>query len=416
MTTSIDKDVVLPLPSQRRLTIPELLASRQLRGTPRHTTNTLNLSSAIAWNSCRMQNMILAVGPGTPASAAAVQNEESSSTSSSEEEGDEEMKNEESDEEMEESDNIVQNGDESGMNEGSRARRRLGSGSSANEMRTTDLAERIVLQWLEEQDDDYDEEESEQEETPSGNFVPSIRHGGCINTATWLTSPWRLSLPGSFATALDSDECPTQLITSGDDRTVKFWDVRHAMGTSSPVPGGRYMQCPFADVLECKPYDWKSHVSMANPLPGSVIPLATLATGHRGNVFHVTPLDYYPGKVVTCGADGYLRMGDVNSSSDASTIVVSPEYGHDDADDILPVGLLSLRAGMCFSHHMLNANTGLLCGERGLRRFDLRLPPREQSTRSLLGSDKVCKCCVIWSASSTSSDDMESAYVFGKSV
>jgi hypothetical protein len=363
-----------------------------------------------------MQNMILAVGPGTPASATTVQDQESSSSSSSsEEEQDEVMDNDDVESDGEMKDTIAENGD--GMNEGSRIRQSLGSGNSNFELQASDLAQRLVLEWLEERDEEEDEEEEiEQEETPSGNFVPSIRHGGCINTATWLTSKWRLSLPGSFATCVDSDECPTQLLTSGDDRTVKFWDVRHAMGTSSPVPGGRYMQCPFADISECKPYDWKSHVTKGAPLFGSVIPLATLATGHRANVFHVTPLDFHPGKVLTCGADGFLRMADVNSSSDASVIVVSPEYGHDDDDDLLPAGLASLRTGMCFSHHMLNANTGLLCGERGLKRFDLRLSPREQATRSLLGSDKMCKSCVIWSASSTSSDDMDSAYVFGKSI
>jgi tetratricopeptide (TPR) repeat protein len=100
--------------------------------------------------------------------------------------------------------------------------------------------------------------------------------------------------------------------------------------------------------------------------------------------------------------------------NESSSVVVSPEFGIEGSvDDLLPLGLFSLRSEkcMCFSHHLLNANTGLLCGERGLFQFDLRLSPREQSTRSLLGNDKVCKSCAIWSAPS-STDIVDSAYVF----
>jgi len=410
MATAIDKEnVVLPFSCSssppRRLTIPQLLASRQLRGALPHSrigVSQSKLSSAVAWNTSRMQNMILAVGPGTPAAASVSQSNqaESSSSSSSSEEIQE---SDDSDEEME---------DANGNNETSpRFRRSILLGN--NDSHSADLVERIVLEYLE-RDDDEESQESEPEpvSTPTGHFVPSIRHGGCINTAAWLTSPWRLSLTGheDCAIAVDSDDCPTQLITSGDDKTVKFWDVRHAMGTANPLPGGKYSQCPFADISECELHDWKQHADY--PLAGSVIPLATLSTGHRANVFHVTPVDAHPGKVVTCGADGYLRMADVNRPTESSQIIVSPEYS---VDDILPLGLFSLRAPkMCFSHHFINANTGLLCAQHGLYRFDLRLSPREQSSRSLLGNDLTCKSCAIWSASSSSSDDIDSAYVFGK--
>ena len=421
MATPIDKDnVVMTFHSARRMTIPELLASRQsgaLRTIhPRDTS--AKLSSAVAWNTCRMQNMILAVGPGTPAAASVAQNEHeessSSSSSSSQDMEQEEHKfEEESDDDMEETDasNNQNNGDGEA---GPRFRRSLDLG---NDAQSADLVERIVLEYLEAADgaDDESEESVPEEIMATGNFVPSVRHGGCINTAAWLTSPWRLSLPGHGASAIavDSNDCPTQLLTSGDDRTVKFWDVRYAMGTANPIPGGRYAQCPFADKSECELYDWKKHAALGYPLAGIVIPLVSLSTGHRGNVFHVTPVDHLPGKVVTCAADGYLRMADVDRPDESSTIIVSPEYAN--SDDLLPAGLF-LRSGMCFSHHFLNANTGLLCGERGLKRFDLRLSPREQSSRSLLGNDQVCKSCAIWSASSSSSDDIDSAYVFGKSV
>lgn len=121
-------------------------------------------------------------------------------------------------------------------------------------------------------------------------------------------------------------------------------------------------------------------------------------------MFHVTPLRGQPGKVATCAADGFLRLGDLETGQ--SRVVVNPEFGDNH----------SLRSAMCFSHHFLSRNTGLLCSERGLRRFDLRISPREQETRSLLAGSRGCKACAIWSSSkaSTAVEEGDSAYVFGK--
>jgi len=299
-------------------------------------------------------------------------------------------------------------------------------------------------------------------------IAPSMRHGGCVNTAAWLTCPWRLSfanhdnntlhgglivssshsansagafsfeqeegngddnedpLPASRSTVipLNTRECTTQLITSGDDRVVKFWDVSNAMGGISPYPGGPSTACPFvhSSRIYTTPSDivkkWKKRNKRGDPIPGTCTPLATLETGHRGNVFHATPLFYQPGKVATCAADGYMRLCDVESGSNASssTVVVSPDLDEDGLD--MPLGYLRARGGMCFSHHFLDANNGLLCTEHGLKRFDLRLSPREQPSGSVLdGQYSSCKSCAIWSAGgaagvSNEGDCFDSAYVF----
>lgn len=293
------------------------------------------------------------------------------------------------------------------------------------------------------EDDDSDEDDGDSDENNDGNemvgsddddtrlrtsrstiYCPSMRHAGCINTAAWLDCGWRLATTQysdteTIVKGYKTEECPTQLITSGDDYRIKIWDVQAAMGAASPLPGGRSTLCPFSasvpsdsSELEKK---WRS-MSRGNHdnLPGSVRLLASVHSGHRGNVFHVTALEGKRGNVATCGADGFLRLTDVEMGE--SSIVVSPE--HDDELGLLPAGFLSFRAAMCFSHHFLNQNVGLLCSERGLRRFDLRIPPREQPTRSLLGgSFRSCKACAILSAPSSSSFDQgDSAYVFGESM
>ena len=311
-----------------------------------------------------------------------------------------------------------------------------------------------------EDDDDDDSEEDRviagmmmgragQNRGPTGSsqttvYCPSMRHGGCINTATWLDCGWQLSTGMTNEERIHgvaSDECPTQLVTSGDDHLIKVFDVSHAMGVGSPIAGGRNTICPFSSPKMKNPYDleeeWttmynerqqssssirsssgknnkncsqSSHPTNDYHLPGSVRLLTTLHTGHRGNVFHVTPVRGKPGVVATCGADGFLRLTDMEHGE--SSIVISPDHD-DELSGLLPMGLLSMRRIMCFSHHFINQNVGLLCSERGLRKFDIRLSPREQSTQSLLsGPFRGCKACAILSG--PSSADGESTYAFGK--
>jgi hypothetical protein len=285
-------------------------------------------------------------------------------------------------------------------------------------------------------------------------WLPSIRHGGCINTACWLTCPWRLSTAektsmSSSSTSttttpnfLYSEECPTQLITSGDDKLIKFWDVRNAMGMSSPLPGGFDTFCPLADYatppsksvvknwrrnyrrrLRCDRDDedsenhtHKSHIPVAY---GGVNELASIHTGHRGNVFHVTPINEKPGQIVSCGADGFLRL--VNLEKAESAVVVNPNVTNEESDEMMPFFLNSV---MAFSHILLTANTGLLCSERGLHQFDLRLSGRQQQTHSLFQSPTnvnqsngrsrnrsiACKTCAIWSPYGVDSADPN--YIF----
>ena len=328
-----------------------------------------------------MQNMILSVGPGTPASVLTDNPINGSSEGSDSD-----------------SDSDDSEGPLDAESRDLALSRSVLEHSALRQQSASERAERALMDWMD--FEEHSETEGDAPQDIKGTFAPSIRHGGCINTACWLTSPWRLSLREKEVDAIDSQECPTQIITSGDDRLVKFWDVRHAMGSTSPLAGGRATITPFSSEIPVGPpvQEWSRHDGKAS-LPGSVIPLATIDTRHQGNVFHVTPLDHSPGKVVTCAADGYLRMSDLESGT--SAIVVSPEH-----TSHLPT-LLSLRPGMCFSHHFLDTNTGLLCSERGLRRFDLRTSSREQSTRSLLGDNQMCKTCAIWSA-----DDLDSSYVF----
>jgi WD40 repeat protein len=382
--------------------------------------------------------MILAVGPGTPASvlmtscASAPDLSSSSESSSSSAESD----SAESENENEEAEESKMEGDEDKPESRPRARwtRRQREGEGDEDDNDSDqdaeqIVESALLEW-------YDASSAEEDSSATmGEInsathpsytppVPSMRHGGCINTAAWLDCGWRLSTGGGTSNnscdAVETDDCPTQLVTSGDDHLVKFWDVRHAMGMTSPVPGGHATICPFSAPNGCSSQDavrksWKDHYTKTKSphVAGSVLHLATMQTGHRGNVFHVTPLQGQPGKVATCGADGFLRLTDLETGD--STIVISPEY-EDDIGGLLHAGLLSLRPGMCFSHNFLNQHTGLLCSERGLRRFDIRLSPREQVTHSLLGGPfKACKACAIWRSptSESSLEEGASTYVFG---
>lgn len=331
----------------------------------------------------------------------------------------------------------------------------------------------------------------------------SMKHGGCINTVSWLDCGWRISTVSShddhasasssyssnnynptasprptpsrkhydkeggfFATPLEPFEYPTQLLTSGDDHLVKFWDVSQSMGSASPLPGGSATVTPFSStqmpVMACSTlvdswknhggggYSTSSHVGTSSSsrnnhrryLPGIVHPLVTLTTGHVGNVFHVTPVPHSLGKIATCAADGYLRLLDVevqssssggptngqrnrsnstasssSNTGDSSAIVISPEYQSENGES--ESAFFFRNSLMCFSHHFLSANVGLVCSERGLLHFDIRLPARSQKRGSLVPELKgTCKACFPWRLGSSKEDDanssseLESAYVF----
>ena len=84
------------------------------------------------------------------------------------------------------------------------------------------------------------------------------------------------------------------------------------MGTDNPLPGGWNTFCPFANVAADggdETPDMSKVVEVWNDydvnkgkqqqqLQGSVVNIATLSTGHRGNVFHATPC-YEAGKALT---------------------------------------------------------------------------------------------------------------------
>ena len=396
-------------------------------------------------NPRRLQNMILAVGPNTPASVlmgpggnAPSLSSSSASSSASEEAVVVDSENEQS-----------QGGDET-MEEGSEqparlSRRSRWTGSTPIEQNDSEenndeeegsdddevdedqgearrALESALLDYLEPGSDMSEDDEAEDDDnTGTLKPTPSMRHGGCINTAAWMDCGWSISTAGMTREALPTEDCPTQLVTSGDDLLIKIWDVSHAMGTSSPLAGGYSTICPFASPESPRDVNhirskWKRNYGKAQSdmIAGSVLPLATIPTGHYNNVFHVTPIHGRPGKIATCAADGYLRLVDLESKN--SSVIVSPEY-EDDTGGLFSAGLVRLRPPMCFSHHFLSQNTGLLCSERGLRRFDIRLPPREQTTRSILdGLFRGCKACAVWSSSksTTSVEEGDSAYIFGK--
>mmetsp|Transcript_18979 Transcript_18979/g.52941 ORF Transcript_18979/g.52941 Transcript_18979/m.52941 type:complete len:1319 (+) Transcript_18979:207-4163(+) len=502
----------------RRVTFPELLQLRQtyglnqqrkLRGygpfsnlNPHHVASTSYLSYRGAWNPTRMQNAILVVGPGTPASTvrttrvsgdSGTRNNEadnySSSSSSSSSDSDENNAEEEVEEEESESSERDHSGDDDRMEEDDDD-----DDDDSNDTGDSDDDDSGSIASLFEfiQNNGYgdsDEEESSgSEDDPmvrgiggknrTYQYRPSMRHGGCINTAAWLTSEcgWRLSTVASDDArgvhAVETEEIAHQVVTSGDDRLLKVWDVSEPMGISSPLAGGTATLTPFSSSHNVDKHfykhkgKWQTHydsrrkhkeledgcVEEYRP-PGTVRLLTTISTGHRGNVFHVTPLKGRPGVFATCGADGFLRLVDAErsysgggafsssssryTSIDMSTVVIHPMYDNDGDgnggprvfDPANPFGyFLRHGTGMCFSHVMLDdVNVGLLCSERGLLRFDLRLPPREQCTRSLLPkltnspgmmvrSLRACKACAILPTDSGGEKESDmgqgSTYVF----
>jgi len=404
-----------------------------------------------------MQNTILVVGPGTPASSVKASSrkraessgrsgdEESISSSSNDDEGDGPQ-----DEEI-----VVESNEDHGMDEDDGMEEddddEEEEGEDDDEGTSSELYRYMHFGSSEDTDDSASsDDESAARGSNSANsrknFSPSIRHGGCINTAAWLTSDcgWRLSTRNgddSGVSAIETEELPTQVATSGDDRLLKIWDVSEAMGSVSPLAGGTATFTPFSsyrakDNLYQAREQWQamydSRRSKRDEIvgeyrpPGTVRLLATVSTGHRGNVFHVTPLKGRKGTFATCGADGFLRLVDVerassgcggtrnNSGDNSSAAVIHPMYDHNsdgnpnifDPENPLAFFLRN-SSGMCFSHTMLDdANVGLLCSEKGLLRFDFRLSPREQSTRSLLPrtvmssgsrvrSLLACKACTV---------------------
>jgi WD40 repeat protein len=266
-------------------------------------------------------------------------------------------------------------------------------------------------------------QQNEQWTTATPDWLPSMRHDGCINTACWLDCPWRLASSVTGGRSLSSgdplylptavasgNEIPTQIATSGDDRMIKFWDVQNAMGSASPLQGGwdtfsPLSSTPAQTLGSAEQYQtWKNYYQERKDVckvAGSVRLLASINSKHRGNVFHVSPIGNMPGKMLSSGADGYLRISDLESSS--SDVVINPHI-HDDIDDELPNLVGGMFGVIAFSHQLLTSNTGLLCCQRGLFRFDIRLPPNSQPRRSLLepiapGASRStpCKACAIWS-------------------
>lgn len=185
-------------------------------------------------------------------------------------------------------------------------------------------------------------------ETPS-NWSPALRHSGCINTACWLSD--------------------TQVMTSGDDRLIKVWDVSNSLGSTSPISGGWDTFAPFANAPDPRHHSTERIESLTagsqHPLPGSVRLLQTFVSGHRGNVFHITPC-YGNTKILSSAADGYLRL--IDREMQTSSVVIDPD------DIVVPVG--HHRSDMAFCHQQLTFHTGLFCSVKGLVHFDLRAPAR----------------------------------------
>mmetsp|Transcript_10129 Transcript_10129/g.11562 ORF Transcript_10129/g.11562 Transcript_10129/m.11562 type:complete len:1311 (-) Transcript_10129:91-4023(-) len=479
----------------RRTSLPGLLRlrsthgmlqrRRQGYGSVSNMSNNFHLNDASmtylsyrgAWNPTRLQNSILVVGPGTPASTVQSSqhttsdkmnnqgryNEEegSESLSSSSSSASNESNNEEQseDEEKENANNEEENSEDCYMMDDKEDDD--DDDDDVEELDNDDSTSEGFYEYMRNNYGDSDDNDlSSQEESAfnsgTSSYRPNMRHGGCINTATWLSDcGWRLSTASTengdsniASCAVASKELPTQVVTSGDDRLLKVFDLSEAMGNSSPFKGIS-TRTPFSSSSSTANDDhcgykerWQSFVDARRRKsadeygcgddyrpPGTVRLLASVSTGHKGNVFHVTPLKGRPGMFATCGADGYLRLVNVerccsnyegengSNSSGSSTVVVHPMYDHnnDDArnnsrvsDPGIPLAFfLRNNSGMCFSHTMTDdLNIGLLCSEKGLIRFDLRLSPREQCTKSLLPrttrssgsmvrSMRSCKACAV---------------------
>ena len=343
--------------------------------------------------------MIVAVGPGTPASlmtrSTATSSASSSASSSSAESSSEDDASEDEDGDDESGAGVLE-----------------GDSMEDDGYRLVEDADFVEANIDSNDDGDHANLRMSYDEASHQNWRPSMRHGGCINTAAWMDCGWRLSSGNSIE---EGEESPTQVLTSGDDLSIKVWDVRTAMGTTSPVVAeAKATLCPFATSVpktgEGSGTNSNSSFVGRNPEknPGNILELAALQTGHSRNIFHVTPMRGRPGKVATCGADGEMRVTDLESGN--PSVIVGERAVSDDQ-----MFEFRRRQDMCFSHHFLDTNNGLLCTERGLYRFDVRVSSREQPTGNLLGSKiRSCKACAVWSPPGSRWDEGGSTYVFGK--
>jgi WD40 repeat protein len=370
----------------------------------------------------RLQNMILAVGPTTPAARPCGE------TRRSHDEDDDDE-----DESLQQDSSQSTTGShmlaEDSSSDVSEAEGERGTHESADEGEEEESQNRESDDEAEEDEDVYvdfllarQRRLDSQIPPVERSWKPSMRHKSCINTACWLAVPWRLSVNNNeLAATVASRETPTQCITSGDDRLVKFWDVRHAMGSTSPVVGGWDVFTPFGTKqFPAEDATLPHSVSPETILPGAVLPLATLVSGHMGNVFHVTPVPSSPGVVLTCGADGQLRSCHVDRPQ-SSNLVMRPHADDDsDGDDHF-----MMSRDMAYSHQLLTAHTGLLCSDQGLFKFDIRLPSRQQPRQAFRlvanrGNGRTShrhltsiKACAVWSPSmGTEEATLDSNYVF----
>jgi len=388
----------------------------------------------IAWNPRRLQNMILAVGPTTPAALACCATSRRHRTSSlyasdmeSEEESDSDnssssaikVTHNETEDEEEEEEQVDDNNDNMAVERPSGVEPPSDADDTTDDSQDNDSSTVVSA---------ADTRETYEAPVASQRpWVPHIRHESCINTAAWLDGPWRLAVStDNTPTTVASWEAPTQLITSGDDHLVKFWDVRHAMGSTSPLQEGWDVFAPFSTLQGPSSTNMSGLNGLATNRmpPGAVLPLATLVSGHLGNVFHVTPVPSTPGLVLTCGADGQLRSCHVEREKMSKLVMRPMSHGEDDSDSD---SYFISQLGIAYSHQLLTADTGLLCSDRGLFHFDLRVPPREQprqpfklvpnKERGWRSYVSRIKSCAVWSPSlgtdeAKQSHLVDSNYVF----
>lgn len=463
--------------------------------------------------------MILAVGPGTPASFI-MQGDELGVGEEEEEQEDEEeedvrslgsMHSEDSanDEDEERNEGVqVMNEDDGEEGEGNGDNARFYRNSAdryddAPSCNASPVLHERTQRLMDEDAEEADEQSNNTNHSRGGGItsnnlmMSSMIHGGCINTASWLDSGWRMSTAhqedvhhnfqmhgddndndndqdirrnagcmassvthgfGKAVKSIDPYEYPTQLVTSGDDKLLRFWDVSESMGSISPWPGGDGTRTPYSSfpstsdtIVDVWRSKYRSRCidggSHAHIIPGVVRPLATLNTGHLGNVFHVSTIPHSQGKLATCGADGFLRLHDVENEiqiqrqkpsplrysastmQSMSSVIISPQYHSENNSGqrqvhVYPGGVTLVRnsppSKMCFSHHFLSSNVGLVCSEGGLLHFDLRLPPRSQKIGSLIPELRdCCRACAPWrfgvedkTNTECNGGELESAYVF----